>query len=146
MVGSLPNEGNTLLMHRLRMCVVLVMASILFAARADAFELLMFRRAGCPWCAAWDREIGPIYAKTDLGRRITIRLIDLDHGVGMKFELESPVHFTPTFVLIDDGREIGRIEGYPGEDFFWGRLERLVPSPSEKLGDEAVQRRRGEPP
>ena len=40
--------------------------------------------------------------------------------------LVSPIRFTPTFVLVDDGREIGRIEGYPGEDFFWGLLERLL--------------------
>jgi len=36
--------------------------------------------------------------------------------------LERSVHFTPTFILVDDGREVGRIEGYPGEDFFWGLL------------------------
>ena len=29
------------------------------------------------------------------------------------------VIYTPTFVLIDDGREIARLIGYPGEDFFW---------------------------
>jgi hypothetical protein len=138
--------GDRALMRRLKACVVLMIASILFASHADALELLMFRRQGCPWCDAWDREIGPIYAKTDLGGRIAIRFIDLDHGNGMKLKLESPVHFTPTFVLIQEDREIGRIEGYPGEDFFWGRLERLVPNPSEKLGNEVVERRRGETP
>jgi hypothetical protein len=146
MVGSLQNDGDTSLMHRLKACVVLMTASVLFASHADAFELLMFRRPGCSWCAAWDREIGPIYAKTDLGRRIAIRYIDLDHGGAMKFKLESPLHFTPTFVLIEEDREIGRIEGYPGADFFWGRLERLVPGPPQTLGDEVVQRGRGETP
>ncbi|MBL3206218.1 thioredoxin family protein, partial [Klebsiella pneumoniae] len=34
--------------------------------------------------------------------------------------------YTPTFILVDGGREIGRIEGYPGADFFWGLLERLA--------------------
>jgi thioredoxin-related protein len=106
----------------------------------------MFRRVGCPWCAAWDREIGPIYAKTELGQRIAIRLIDLDQRDAMKFKLESPVRFTPTFVLLDEDREIGRIEGYPGEDFFWVRLERLVPSSTEKPGKDAVERGRGQPP
>ena len=41
------------------------MAVVSFASAADALELVMFRRAGCPWCATWDREIGPIYGKTD---------------------------------------------------------------------------------
>jgi hypothetical protein len=135
-----------ILLHRLKTFVLLAAASILLASHADAFELLMLRRAGCPWCIAWDREIGPIYAKTDLGRRVAIRFIDLDHGDTSKFRLASPVHFTPTFVLVEEDREIGRIEGYPGEDFFWGRLEGMLPSRSEKAGSEVVQRRRGEPP
>jgi hypothetical protein len=30
-------------------------------------------------------------------------------------------------VLIDpEGQEAGRIEGYPGEDFFWGLLGRML--------------------
>ena len=34
--------------------------------------------------------------------------------------------FTPVFVLIDKGREIGRIRGYPGDTFFWGLLANLI--------------------
>lgn len=94
----------------------------------------MFRRAGCPWCAAWDREIGPIYGKTDIGRRVPLRFIDLGRAGATPFALASPVRFTPTFVLVDEGREIGRIEGYPGEDFFWGLLERLLQSPPAPAG------------
>ncbi len=33
---------------------------------------------------------------------------------------------TPLFVLVDNGRELGRIRGYPGEDHFWGLLGILV--------------------
>ena len=29
-------------------------------------------------------------------------------------------------VLIDKGQEIGRIRGYPGEDYFWGLLGMLI--------------------
>jgi hypothetical protein len=36
------------------------------------------------------------------------------------------VLFTPTFVLINNGQEQARIEGYPGEDFFWPLLTRLL--------------------
>jgi hypothetical protein len=34
--------------------------------------------------------------------------------------------FTPTFVLVVDGVEANRLEGYPGEDFFWGMVEHMV--------------------
>jgi hypothetical protein len=64
-----------------------------------------------------------------------VRFIDLDRVHEAAFALRSPVRFTPTFVLVDEGREIGRIEGYPGEDFFWGLLERLLQTPPAQGGD-----------
>lgn len=36
------------------------------------------------------------------------------------------VVFTPTFILVEDGNERARLEGYPGEDFFWPLLSRLL--------------------
>jgi hypothetical protein len=101
-------------------------AVIAFADAADAAELVMYRRAGCPWCALWDREVGPVYAKTDIGRRVPLRMIELDRGADSTVRLRSAVRYTPTFVLVVTGQERGRIEGYPGEAFFWGLLERLL--------------------
>jgi thioredoxin-related protein len=115
-------------MHRMQGLLAVLVASVLFASTADAFELLMFRRAGCSWCGAWDREIGPLYARTDVGQRIPVRHVDLDRDDVTQFKLSEPIRFTPTFVLVEGNREIARIEGYPGEDFFWARLERLIPS------------------
>ena len=93
-------------------------------------ELVMFRQSGCPWCAAWDREIGPVYPRTEIGQRAPVRFVDLARARDTA-GLKGPVRFTPTFVLFDGGREIGRIEGYPGQDFFWGLLENLVPKPAD---------------
>ena len=97
-------------------------SSLLLAGAADAAELVMFRRDGCPWCARWDREIGPIYPKTDLepaARRCAWS--NLDRGDDPRCpHLQSPIRYTPTFVLVEDGQEVGRIEGYPGDDFLLG--------------------------
>jgi hypothetical protein len=106
--------------------VILVAAVVGFAVQAQAAELLLYRRLGCPWCRAFDETIGPVYPKTDLGRRLPLRHVDLDRGAPLAAALVKPVFFTPTFVLVDGGREVGRIEGYPGEDFFWGLLEKLA--------------------
>ena len=40
--------------------------------------------------------------------------------------LKEPVIAAPTFVLFDEGREIGRITGYPGDDAFWGLLGKML--------------------
>lgn len=86
----------------------------------------MFTRPGCPWCAAWEREVGDVYAKTDIGQRAPLRRVDLQRDATGGVDLDRDVRFTPTFVLARDGREIGRIAGYPGEAHFWARLERLI--------------------
>ena len=37
-------------------------------------------------------------------------------------------------MLVDKGREIGRIMGYPGADFFWGLLAPLVTKLEPQVG------------
>jgi hypothetical protein len=113
--------------QRLGICALCVALVLMMAAGvADAAELVMFRRDGCPWCAMWDREIGPIYGKTDIGRRVPLRMVDLAHERTAGIRTRSPIRYTPTFVLVDKNEELGRIEGYPGDAFFWGLLQQLV--------------------
>jgi thioredoxin-related protein len=38
----------------------------------------------------------------------------------------EPVVFTPTFILTNNSKEISRIEGYIGDDLFWGMLEIML--------------------
>ena len=96
----------------------------------------MFRRDGCPWCAKWDREIGPIYPKTEFNLRAPLRQVNLDRGRDPSI-VHAPIHYTPTFVLVEDGKEVGRIEGYPGDEFFWVRLENLLErSPRPAQGND----------
>lgn len=108
-------------------------AIVLIASVAEAAELYMFRRDGCVWCAKWDREIGPIYPKTEFEKRAPLRLVNLDRDRDPPIA-HAPIHYTPTFVLVEGGKEVGRIEGYPGDMFFWPRLEGLLASaPKEQL-------------
>lgn len=117
---------------RLLKSLLAVVAVLATAAPAASLELLMYRRAGCPYCLAFDREIGPIYAKTDIGKRVALRHVDVERDAA-PVALVSPVRFTPTFVLVENGRELARIEGYPGEFFFWGLLEKLLLQPGRTL-------------
>jgi thiol-disulfide isomerase/thioredoxin len=97
------------------------------ALPALAAELVMYRRPGCPYCEAFDREIAPAYPKTEIGRKLPLREVDIHRGPDKSVALRSPIRYTPTFVLVEDGQEKARIEGYPGEFFFWPRLENLLP-------------------
>jgi len=102
--------------------ILLVMAAALSPRLAEASELLMFERDGCVWCARWNREIAPVYDKTDEARLLPLRRIDMDRDKSPGVVLASPVRFTPTFLIVDNGREIGRITGYMNDESFWGLL------------------------
>ena len=86
----------------------------------------MFEQAGCTWCETFDREIAPIYPKTSEGQRAPLRRISIDQPLPSELAFIEIERLTPLFVLVDNGREIGRIRGYPGEDHFWGLLGVLV--------------------
>lgn len=99
---------------------------LLLSLPAFAAELVMYTRNGCPFCVRFEREVGPVYAKTPEGKAAPLRRVELPAG-GVRGEgLREPVIATPTFVLVDDGREVGRITGYLNDDMFWGLLGRLV--------------------
>ena len=101
---------------------------ILFLAPAasHAAELLMFERDGCVWCQRWDREVGQTYGKTEEARLLPLRRINIDRPSDAAIALTSAVRYTPTFVVVDEGREIGRITGYISDDAFWGLLGTFV--------------------
>ena len=86
----------------------------------------MFERDGCVWCQRWDRDVGPIYDKTDEAKLLPLRRINIDIHANQNVELTAPVRYTPTFVVSDHGREIGRITGYISDDAFWGLLGTLM--------------------
>ncbi|MFN4203035.1 MAG: thioredoxin family protein [Tabrizicola sp.] len=95
-------------------------------ALARDVRLLMFEQPGCIYCARWNEEVAPEYPLTEEGKAAPLRRLQLRDPLPDGLSLVSPLVFTPTFVLVADGIEIGRIEGYPGEDFFWPMLAGLI--------------------
>lgn len=92
---------------------------MLLPATAPAAELVMFFKAGCSWCEAFEHEIGPIYPKTEEALRAPLRRVDIDAALPADLAFIQVERLTPLFVLVDKGREVGRIRGYGGEESFW---------------------------
>ena len=90
----------------------------------------MFEEPSCRWCRRWHAEIGPAYSLTAEGQAAPLRRLHIRDQTIAGVLLERPITMTPTFVLAEEGREIGRIVGYPGEDFFYGLLNSLLKSTS----------------
>jgi thioredoxin-related protein len=105
--------------------VFLVMAA-LFVRPAIAAELLMYKSPLCPWCKAWEKDIGSFYGKTDEAKMLPLRRLDIKKPVPKNLAYVKGIVYTPTFVVVDGKREVGRIVGYISEDFFWGYLDGLM--------------------
>jgi thioredoxin-related protein len=107
---------------------------ILFSSTVgNAAELLMFEEQGCIWCRRFDAEIAPAYAKTTEGQQAPLRRVDVrqQHPVDISFT-EAP-RFTPTFILVENNQEVGRITGYPGTEFFYPLLTQLLAKRPNKM-------------
>ena len=116
----------------MRLCIVGAMMGLALSAQmvagpalADTI-LVMFEQKGCAYCRRWDNEVSQAYANSAEGRQAPLRRLDIHDPVPADLAITRPVQFTPTFVLVEDGAEIGRIEGYPGEAFFWGLLDQML--------------------
>lgn len=107
-------------------------------AHAGEVQLLMFEEDGCYWCAKWNSELADIYPKTEEGRTAPLVRLDVHDSIPKTLVLKTRPVYTPTFVVINDGQEVGRIEGYPGQDFFWGLLGRILqPLPEFQTAKDA---------
>ena len=94
----------------------------------------MLEQPGCVWCKRFDAEIAPAWPNTWEGRAAPLRRVDITRPWPEDLAAIRIERLTPTFILIENGREIGRLRGYPGDDFFWPLigelLARLTPSPA----------------
>lgn len=105
-------------------CALFLLASQ--SLPASAAQLIMLDEAGCPWCDMWEEEVGVVYHKTPEGKRAPLRRLNIHAPLPKELKFLVKGRYTPTFILVDRGREIGRIRGYPGEDFFWGHLAQML--------------------
>jgi len=104
----------------------LLAALLALAGTASAQNLVMVEQPGCLYCALWHEEIGVAWPKTPLGQQLGLQQVQLSEVKEQPFTTARPVTFTPTFLLIVNGSEAARLEGYAGAHFFWPLLEGMV--------------------
>ncbi|MEM1307272.1 MAG: hypothetical protein AAGG99_07085 [Pseudomonadota bacterium] len=120
--------------RRVALVIALVIMSTLpnFAARSvpefipksTARELVVFEsRASCLICAVFRRDVGTPYKKSTHQKLLPLRYIDLAGKRGDERRkphpgLAAPLTVLPTAVILRDGREVARVEGYTGPKLF----------------------------
>lgn len=101
------------------------------AVAAPPVRLIMVDDPNCYYCRKWNAEIGRGYAKTAEGRFAPLRRVR--RGAKQLNGL-APVIFTPTFIVVHQGRELGRIAGYPGRDYFYEELRGVLAAAGFRSG------------
>ncbi len=95
-------------------------------AQSERDQLLMITSSSCPWCEAFEEEVGSIYGQTEEAAFLPLRRHDFFDLMPNDLEQITPATMTPTFIILSDGIEIGRIVGYPGAELFWWRLSEFI--------------------
>jgi hypothetical protein len=108
----------------------LVVGAILIAALSappasavSPVRLVMVEEPGCRFCQKWHAEIGRGYRNTSEGRFAPLKRVR--RGAPELTGL-APVVYTPTFILMRSGEELGRVTGYPGAEYFYEELRPLL--------------------
>lgn len=107
-------------------CAIQAFVVLTVALPAAAAELVMLEQPGCVWCARFNAEIAPAWPKTEEGRIAPLRRVDITKDWPEDLAGVPKERLTPTFILMEDGAEIGRLRGYVGNEFFWYRIGELL--------------------
>ncbi len=90
-------------------------------------ELIAFEAPGCRYCPIFRRDVAPTYAATRAGKVAPLRYLDINDRAADTLRLARPITMVPTVVLVQDGVEIGRIDGYVGRENMHHILNTLLP-------------------
>jgi hypothetical protein len=115
---------------RFLLAVVAILAAA--SAGAQAMDLIMFESPSCGTCKLFKREVLPIYAASPAGKVFPLWVVEM--GSKLSFRINQPVTFTPTFVWVDNGVEVGRFSGYFGKEKFFSIVNKAASSQNHKNG------------
>lgn len=115
----------------MRRALVLILTVAAGVPAAAEVRLLMVEQPGCAHCARRDAGIAPIYPRMPEGQAAAPERVQLKGPYPANVALGPTPVFTPTFNLVRNGEGDGRVEDYPGEDFFWGMLAPILAGAGE---------------
>jgi thioredoxin-related protein len=111
----------------LRRCILwaALLVTAAGASPAWAAELVMFDAPSCVYCKKFKREAMGPYNESPAAQVLPLRIVQMDHDE-LWFRLKRPVASTPTFVIVERGREVERFAGYSGREDFLDTMNSLV--------------------
>lgn len=115
------------------MKALLVAVMLMFATPTLAAELLMIHSPTCVFCQAFMKDTRPGYSESEQAKTYPLRIIDISLFMNREWLRQQtrdgaikPIRGTPTFIVWDDNREMGRIVGYSGSELWYRRLDNII--------------------
>ena len=105
--------------------LAMLLVAIPLKANAGA-GLIMVTSEYCPYCQAWERDVGAVYKISPYAATLPLTRVDIANEMPKSVSLTRPVVGTPTFLIIRNGREIDRQRGYIDAEMFWWWLSEHV--------------------
>jgi thioredoxin-related protein len=106
--------------------ITLFFTAIIHNAAADA-RLIMVTSEYCPYCQAWERDVGAVFNKSPYAAKLPLTRVEIGSKMPKNVVLKKPIIGTPTFLIIRNGREIDRQRGYVDEEiFYWWLSEHMA--------------------
>ena len=93
---------------------------------SQAAELVMVEMRACSYCAKFRNDVAPSYNSTAAGQVAPLRSVSPLKKWPADLAGVRRAPYTPVFILVDEGREIGRFAGYTDPDAFWAKLNPLL--------------------
>lgn len=95
---------------------------------AGNLQLVVMEAPGCIYCTIFRRDVLPSYEVSERGKEMPVRFIDVNDVEQSGIGLDAPIDILPTFVVIRDNHEVGRIPGYMGPENFYHSINYLLSS------------------
>ena len=89
-------------------------------------ELVVFEIEGCAYCGVFRRDVLPSYQLSQHAKEAPIRFVDVNDPAADRIRLDGNISMVPTFVLLKDNHEVGRIPGYLAPESFFQLLKQLI--------------------
>jgi hypothetical protein len=114
----------------IRLVVALSLAlTVLPAPAVSAAELVFVEVMGCTYCIRFNRQMAQKYQVSDTGKAVPLRRVNLRKRWPADLNQVDRPPYTPVFILVEDGREVGRFNGYTNPQRFNRDLRRLLRKP-----------------
>ena len=113
-------------MKNLVRIVCISLMAVAASSYAQAVELVVVDSKTCVYCAKFNREVGREYGSKAVAAKAPLRRVSAMKKWPSDLAGIKKTPFTPAFIVVDNGRELGRFYGYQNPETFYAELKSLV--------------------